>query len=261
MELKHKVVLVGTVVLIALVGLLVIYLGPQKEQGNNNNPEMNFRKSGYLVKDNPGFKANTWYLVYDMPGAPGLNVELIFDQDSYLFIDQKSQKYEEGLLTQGFHATLEGVKTNGTVRVKFLNEIEDVEAARRNILLYYYSPDQDRDSDGNILCSRKGLVAVDRQIPLTNTPIQDAVRLLLAGNLTDSEKTRGITTEYPLEGFSLKGADLKNGILTLEFTDQNNKTNGGACRVGILWFQIEATVKQFPEVEEVKFKPEELFQP
>lgn len=41
----------------------------------------------------------------------------------------------------------------------------------------------------------------------------------------------------------------------------NNKTNGGSCRAGILWFQIEATAKQFSEVKQVRFLPEELFQP
>jgi hypothetical protein len=54
---------------------------------------------------------------------------------------------------------------------------------------------------------------------------------------------------------------LKNGVLTLEFEDAQNKAVGGACRVGVLWFQIEATAKQFPEVKEVRFLPKEIFQP
>src|SRR4030042_2528936 len=108
---------------------------------------------------------------------------------------------------------------------------------------------------GNILCSRQGLVAVERQIPVTTTPIQNAIKLLIAGQLTAAEKAQGITTEYPLEGFSLKGASLNNGVLTLEFQDSNNKTGGGSCRVGILWFQIEATAKQFPGVQSVRFLP------
>jgi len=129
--------------------------------------------------------------------------------------------------------------------------------------LYYYNPEKDKDESGNIQCSRDGLVAVEREIPITKTPIQDAIKLLLKGqeNLTEMEKALGITTEYPLEDFSLKGASLKDGILTLEFEDPNYKTGGGSCRVGILWFQIEATAKQFSGVQQVKFLPEELFQP
>ena len=131
----------------------------------------------------------------------------------------------------------------------------------KSVELYYYNSDLDKDESGNIACSRKGLVAVERKIPITKTPIQDTVKLLLSGKLTDEERAQGISTEYPLPGFSLKGALLKNDILTLEFDDPNNKTVGGSCRVGILWFQIEATAKQFPEVRQVRFLPEEIFQP
>jgi len=134
----------------------------------------------------------------------------------------------------------------------------------RKILLYYYNPEKDKDEWGNTKCSRDGLVSIEREIPLTKTPIQDTINLLLKGkeNLTIFETARGITTEYPLEGFSLVGANLKSdGTLILEFNDPLNKTGGGSCRVGILWFQIEATAKQFPQVKKVEFRPEELFQP
>ncbi len=136
--------------------------------------------------------------------------------------------------------------------------------ATRKILLYYYNPEKDQDEGGDIKCSRDGLVAIERDIPLTKTPIQETIKLLLKGkeNLTDFEINQGITTEYPLDGFSLVGANLKDdGTLILEFKDPLNKTTGGSCRVGILWFQIEQTAKQFPQVKKVQFLPEELFQP
>jgi spore germination protein GerM len=138
------------------------------------------------------------------------------------------------------------------------------EQKTRKILLYYYNPEKDKDETGNIKCSRGGLVAIEREIPVTKTPIQDTIKLLLKGkeNLTENEISEGITTEYPLEGFKLKSANLKeDGTLILEFEDSLNQTVGGACRVGILWFQIEATAKQFPGVKKVQFLPEELFQP
>lgn len=131
----------------------------------------------------------------------------------------------------------------------------------RQISLYYYNPENDKDGSGNVMCSAAGLVAVLRQIPITQTPIQDAVNLLMEGKLSDGEVAAGITTEFPLAGVELMGANLKEGILTLEFADSQNKTGGGACRTGILRGQIEATVKQFDGVNEVRFIPEELFQP
>lgn len=131
----------------------------------------------------------------------------------------------------------------------------------RTVKLFFYNAKNDQDQSGNILCSKQGLVPVERQIPFTKTPIQDAVRLLLRGELTPAERSQGITTEFPLPGLELNGADLKNSVLTLDLIDPNNKTSGGACRAGILWAQIAATAKQFPEVKEVKFKSENLFQP
>ena len=134
----------------------------------------------------------------------------------------------------------------------------------QKVLLYYYNPEKDKDETGNTKCSRDGLMPIEREIPTTKTPIQDTINLLLKGkeNLTENEIAQGITTEYPLEGFKLKSANLKeDGTLILEFDDPLNKTTGGSCRVGILWFQIEATAKQFPQVKEVRFLPEEIFQP
>ena len=110
------------------------------------------------------------------------------------------------------------------------------ETAKRTVDIYYYNSDLDKDDSENTLCSRKGLVQVQREITVTKTPIQDAIRLLLRGELTQEERERGVTTEYPLEGFSLKGALLKDSVLTLEFEDTNNRSVGGSCRVGILWF-------------------------
>jgi len=132
---------------------------------------------------------------------------------------------------------------------------------QQTISLYYYNSELDQDESGNIMCSRQGLVRVERKIPVTRTPIQDAIKLLLRGELTNEERAQGISTEYPLAGFSLTAASLKDGVLTLQFNDANNRSGGGSCRVGILWFQIEATAKEFPQVQQVRFLPEELFQP
>ncbi len=132
--------------------------------------------------------------------------------------------------------------------------------ATSSIKLYYYNPALDQGV-GGVQCTEKGLVAVDRIIPRTISPIQDAVRALIKGELTASEKARGLETEYPLEGFALVGASLSNGELTLIFDDPKSKAIGGSCRTAILWRQIEATAKQFKEVKTVKFLPEDLFQP
>ena len=142
--------------------------------------------------------------------------------------------------------------------------VKFTEIPYRQILLYYYNPEKDKDESDNVKCSRDGLVAIEREILVSEIPIQDAINLLLKGkeNLTEEDIEQGINTEYPLEGFNLEEVNLKeDGTLILKFNDLLNKTSGGSCRVGILWFQIEATAKQFSGVQQVRFLPEEIFQP
>ncbi len=135
------------------------------------------------------------------------------------------------------------------------------QAQQRDVQLFYYNPNNDKDGNGNVQCSKAGLVAVQRKIPVTTTPLQDTIKLLIQGDLSNTEKSSGITTEFPLPGLSLTGAALQNKILTLSFEDPQNKTTGGACRVEILKQQIEATAKQFPDINAVKFQPNTIFQP
>ncbi|MDO8521451.1 MAG: Gmad2 immunoglobulin-like domain-containing protein [bacterium] len=131
----------------------------------------------------------------------------------------------------------------------------------RTVELYYYNGKMDQDASGNAQCTSRGLVPVERTIVATKTPIQDTLRLFLLGLIEAGERQKGIDTEYPLTSFTLQSAALSDGVLTLEFSDPLNLTSGGACRSAILRMQIEATIKQFPEVKEVKIVPVDLFQP
>ncbi|MGC9610962.1 MAG: GerMN domain-containing protein [Minisyncoccia bacterium] len=131
----------------------------------------------------------------------------------------------------------------------------------RKVNLYYYNETKDREIADYIPCGRDAVLQVERAIPISQTPVQDAVNLLLKGGVSDEEKLAGFKTEFPLSGLKLIGANLNNGTLTLKFDDPENKSGGGSCRVGLLWAQISKTALQFPEVKEVKFEPAELFQP
>ncbi len=132
----------------------------------------------------------------------------------------------------------------------------------RTVKLYYYDARLDKDGNGNILCSARGLVSVDRTIPVTQTPLQDTIKLLLKGERTQAEQAAGVTTEFPLVNVSLTSAALSSsGVATLTFTDPNQKTSGGACRVSVLREAITATALQFPTVKSVVLSPTTLFQP
>lgn len=133
--------------------------------------------------------------------------------------------------------------------------------APHTVQLFYYDPTKDTDETGNILCSRAGLVAVSRTIT-TITPIEDALRLLLAGELTDAERAAGITTEYPLPGVALSSVALgADGTLRIALDDPQHQLTGGSCRTAILAGQIQATAEQFAAVTSIEFVPDTLFQP
>lgn len=206
-----------------------------------------FSSEGNVMRNNPGQKPNVWYFVYERPGAPALSLELDLNSVQAPYID----------LSQG-----ERVRVTGTLRkgVLVVQNILVIPSDSTSVKLYYYNPSLDQ-GPGGAQCSRAGLVAVDRAIPKTSTPLKDSIQLLLQGKLTTDEKARGITTEFPLSGVTLTNATIQNGVATLTFADPQNKTSGGSCRVSVLWAQIEATARQFPTVQSVRFMPEELFQP
>lgn len=132
-------------------------------------------------------------------------------------------------------------------------------AEQRVINLYYYRASNDIGDDGNQKCSTDGLVALTRTIPLTMTPLQDAINLLINYSPYGYEAEEGVTSEFPLSGFSLVSATQKNGDFIVTFTAPGPSVNLTACQKNILKYQIEATAKQFDTVKSLKLFPENLF--
>jgi hypothetical protein len=46
------------------------------------------------------------------------------------------------------------------------------ETPAKKVLLYYYNPEKDKDKNGNIKCSKEGLVAIEREIPLSKLQLK-----------------------------------------------------------------------------------------
>jgi hypothetical protein len=283
--MKNKIMIIVLIVLVIIS--LFVYVQIRKEESPNNNLEeqrinklikVSYPTSGSEISSPlviTGEARGTWFFEASFP-------IVLTDKDG-VTITQGIATAQSDWMTEDFvpfTATLNFEKPssgeNGFLILKKDNpsglpENDDElkipiifsseEIPQRSVKLYYYNSSKDQDVSGNIMCSRDGLEFVERNIPITQTPIQDTIELLLKGELTSLEKDQGIGTEYPLPGLELTGASLNDGVLALSFSDPQNKTGGGSCRAGILWFQIEATAKQFPEVSSVRFLPEELFQP
>ncbi len=161
-----------------------------------------------------------------------------------------------------FDEISEELKPEG--RVDFENNFEGVEELspqkEQEVKLYYYNQDQDVDDEGMVLCSADSVEAVSRSI-VSEEPIRETIELLLLGQLSEEEKAKGLSTEFPHPEFKLKDLDLEDGVLTLSFSEVPGFSSGGSCRVTLLRAQVEKTALQFSEVEEVRVKPLSVFQP
>ena len=134
---------------------------------------------------------------------------------------------------------------------------EEIEKPKTKVQLYYYNELEDKE----IKCGVDYVLPVEREIDLTRTPIQDAINLLIKGEIKEEEKEAGFITEFPNEEFKLLGVNLKDEILYLEFNEVPGFTSGGSCRVSLLANQIIKTAKQFSGINEVVLLPESIFQP
>lgn len=241
----------------AFVALLLLALGAAW-YAYHTRPEpfeIVFVAEGNLVKDTPGFTPGIWYLTYAESGFPALSVPLVFNAASVC-----GEKSSCDSLLVGDRVRIEGVREENGVLVRSLTFTRPDERGIP-IKLYYYDPSKDKDESGNLRCSARGLVAVDRVLPHTGVPLYEAIKLLLRGEISDEEKTTGLTSEFPLFGLRLEKVDIRNGVATIIFSDPQHKTSGGSCRIAILLAQINATASQFPGLTSLRIEPEDLFQP
>ncbi len=218
-----------------------------------------FAASGNLVKDTPGLVPNTWYLSYEEPGKPAQTMPLVFDAQSRCGVDGGTTKTCDMSFDVGTRVTVSGELLTGAVRVREL-QVAVPHDTGKTVSMYYYDPNKDLDETGNVMCSKEGLVRVERVLP-SDISLEELLRLHLRGEISETERQQGITTEFPLQGLALVSARIDNGMAILTFDDPDNKTSGGACRVGVLWEQIAATAMQFEGVTDVRFEPDTLFQP
>jgi hypothetical protein len=150
-----------------------------------------------------------------------------------------------------------GVEKDDAIRipVKFNQQM-------RSVQVYLYNKSSDLSESGVPHCDESNIVAVPRDIPITKTPLQDTLSILFAGSVRPEEKSKGYESLFPLTGLGVKTLTLTQlGELLLTLNDPYNKTIGGSCRIRLLKWQLEKTMKQFDGVKTVITKPDSLFQP
>lgn len=200
-------------------------------------------------------------------GASSINITLPNDIGVMLTVDSGlSSKTLKGLVmesdkvykTPNYDSMEKKININVSMGMASLNiDWQEIQNPKTKVQLFYYNQLEDKDVE----CGQNYVLPVEREIDSTQTPIQDTINLLIKGEITQAEKDAGFTTEFPNADFKLLSANLKDGVLSLEFTEVPGFTTGGSCRVSILSSQIIKTAKQFPDVNEVILLPESIFQP
>lgn len=122
---------IALIFIIAAIGIAV-YFGifkrtespaspPGAEGDQAKKADINFEKTGNLVKNNPGLKTDVWYLTYEEPGKPALNTELSFDLNSACLYGTDRELPCASLdFDQGERVKVTGTEKDGVVTVKTL---------------------------------------------------------------------------------------------------------------------------------------------
>ncbi len=129
------------------------------------------------------------------------------------------------------------------------------------VKVFHYLPNKIMAEKVDYEVDPRALLPAEREIPFSDNLIYDTINSLIQDEISEKETQAGFWTGFPGDSFRLLSADLQGNILTLHFDDPKYFTSGGSNRVGYLWLQIRMTAFQFPEVKQVKYKPETLFQP
>ncbi len=133
-----------------------------------------------------------------------------------------------------------------------VDEVEDV-VEEMTVSLYFLQV-----ADG-----QEEVVAVTRQIPATVAVGRAAIEELLKGPL-EEEKAEGFSTAIP-DGTDLISIDIEDDIATVDFNEELQAGVAGSAWVMSIRDQIEKTLLQFDNVNEVVImvngESEEVLQP
>ena len=88
-------------------------------------PGSSFAGDGHIVKDGAGLKPGVWYLSYEKAGA-ATNTELVFSNESVCAGKTASGQCQPSLFIKGRAAHVEGIVSDGSVRVSRMTFTEPV---------------------------------------------------------------------------------------------------------------------------------------
>lgn len=115
--------------------------------------------------------------------------------------------------------------------------------------------------DPAISCDK--VFPVEREVPKTAAVARVALNELLSGTTAEEEKDGFIKIIGP--DVKIQSLTIENGVAKVDFSEQLEAGGGGSCRSAAIITQINATLRQFPSVENVIIsingRTEDILQP
>jgi spore germination protein GerM len=134
--------------------------------------------------------------------------------------------------------------------------------APTTVRLYYFNELEDSKLPAEQQINTNSIMPIQRTIRSSQNLIEDTIKILLQGNISEQEKDAWFITEFPNTQFRLLDTQLDaQWTLILTFNEVPWFTSGWSARMLILSKSIEKTALQFPQVTRVVFQPDTLFQP
>lgn len=141
--------------------------------------------------------------------------------------------------------------------------------AKQNVTILYYNDPNTQRVDLYFVDDVQDLQRLGRNIPKTQAVASAALQELFWG--LDPSDLTGFTTAIPkpeeVLGYmarestwgprvTLRGLVISNGVASVNLSREIDAYGGGSARVGAIYKQIEATLKQFSSVKEIKLAVE-----
>ncbi len=123
-----KILAAGLVLVLVILAIWYIWVPKKSEAPLAPTPPPvtsveppNFTRTGALVRNSPGLRPDTWYLLYEAAGQPALSTELLFNsQSECIFAGNVTLPCDVTKLAAGMRVYLEGFEQNELVAVRKL---------------------------------------------------------------------------------------------------------------------------------------------
>ena len=155
--------------------------------------------------------------------------------------------------TETNDTNIDGSKTTASVKVYFPNKITDPDVKECDNVSYVR---RDVEAADSVSLAYAGSVEEGELLYL-------ALSELLKGP-SPNEAKDGFYTSIP-DMVKVKSIDVRNGIATVDFSEELNKDVAGSCRVIAIRSQLEKTAVQFDSIDSlvitVNNRSEDILQP